>query len=197
MQILTAQHRKLSGTEIIKKSARGTCSVFLPDTDHFSEVCFGDPEAPRVLRTISDEARIFQFNRILFEECPASLFYSEPYMKWYSGVLGQVFSDRLNRSKPVRFSELNRSFALRILSSEPAPDKSYIQFTLLLPPLWQDSTDNIVMDGGDMITDCFRESQCAMLCLLRPIGSGRWLGKCLQDAQTNGFRRILSPEAVL
>lgn len=197
MQIITAQRRKLSGIQNIKKSDHGTCRVFLPDTDHFTEVCFSDPEASRVLRTISDEARLFQFNRILFEECPASLYYSEPYMRWYSGVLGHVYSDRMNRSNPVRFSELNRSFALRILSAEPAPDNSFIQLTLLLPPLWQASIDNTATGGTDMISDYRHESQGTMLCLLRPVGSGRWLGKCLQDAQTNGFRRIFSPEAVL
>jgi hypothetical protein len=197
MRILTARHSNVSVQINLKRTALGTCRLFLSDRERFSEVNFCDPTTPRILQTISDEVSAFQVNRILFKECSAALLYSEPYLAWYAGVLGHVYSDSENLQFPVHFSERNRSFALQVLAAEPEHGYAGVHLTLLLPPLWHSSLSNSAVAGTDEMPDFSHKALPAGLCLLRPIGCGRWTGKLLQGEQEDGFRRLFSPEAVL
>jgi len=197
MQILTARRSTVSVQTHRKRVALGTCQLYLSNYERFSEVSFSDPTTPRILQTISDEVSAFKVNRILFRECSATLFYSKPYLAWYAGVLGHVYSDSENLSFPVHFSELNRSFALRIISVEMDSGHAGVLLTLLLPPLWHSPASIAENNGTDEVCDFQREALPAGLCLLRPVGCGRWTGKVLQGEQEDGFRRLFSPEAVL
>lgn len=198
MQMLTAPRPTLSMKMHLERPAPGTCRLLLSDYDRFAEVSFCDRNVPRILQTISDEARAFQVNRILFKECSAHLFYSKPYLAWYARVLSHVYSDSDHCTNILRLSELNRSFALRILSLDPAPDNHGVHITLLLPPLWHCRERSTRDNSAEAFTmPDFRDASSTGLCLMRPVGSGHWMGKLLLDEHADGFRRVFSPEAVL
>lgn len=195
MRNLTARNSSSSVLVSCRHAAIGTCRLFLSDRERFSEVYLSDPETARILRIISDEVRAYKINRSLFKECPASFFYSEPYLAWYNAVLGGVSSDSENYSFPVRFPELNRSFALTVLSAETVPGQAGVHLTLLLPPMWRVEAGSPGIPGaGD--SSYSHDSDYAGLCLLQSAGCDRWTGKLLQGEHKDGFRRLFSPEAV-
>ena len=195
MQTLTVGRQDLSTQTQCMDPAIGTCRLLLSDYERFSEVRFSDRATPRILQTISDEVNAYRINRVLFKECSAALFYSKPYLSWYAGVLRNVYSDCENLSLHTRNSELNRSFALRILSAKPDRGNSGVHLTLLLPPLWHAPGNSVGSVGSRDIHDS-GDADTIGLCLLRPIGYGRWTGKLLQGEHEDGFRRLFSPEAV-
>lgn len=208
MRNLTATRSIVLTPSVLFPTDPGTCRILLPADEPFQEIRFDEPATHHILETISNEVGSFQINRVLFEECPASLYYSEPYLKWFSVVLGDVYSDRQNRSYPSCVSELNRSFALRIISIEPSAMDNGTYLTLLLPPLWRhpDATTGAasLVETDDMLrADGITENPEPQpepdegLCLLRHVGSGRFTGKVLRREHEDGFRRIFSPEAVL
>jgi hypothetical protein len=176
----------------------GTCQILLSGCfSHIargSEVIFEDNMAEQVFRTVSDELIAFRSNLHLREGCPPELYFSQPFLLWYAGVLGNVYSDGPSISHTCRHSELKRSFALRVLHKESCVEETGIRLTLLLPPLWKSlGHDCFALHSDSSIN---YESARPEYCLLRRAASGRWIGTIIRGEQEEGIRRVFSSNAL-
>ncbi|NLW88646.1 MAG: hypothetical protein GXY43_02860 [Clostridiaceae bacterium] len=176
-----------------------------------------DRRTEEILRMILRELICFRRERSVTRDCPYEISMSDPFLEWFGLILGNVYTDRSVMTDGRIGSDLNYSFALRILNVISSDSSGTVsgatELDLLLPPLWKlglsiesprSSTEAYRLsrpkerhfpseqkDRHTVIREADPKSDGFGLCLLRMCPSGSFRGTMLKNSETTGFYPVV------